>query len=351
MIYEATKNNITLAVEALNRSEVVGMPTETVYGLAGNVFDEHALAKIFSIKNRPTFDPLIVHVSKNLSAATGNSMIESLVQLSLVDVSSYSQSSLEIAERLLIEFWPGPFTLVLNKSKKVPDLATAGLNTVAIRMPNHLVAQALIDGAGFPLAAPSANMFGRISPTSAKNVAEELGSKVPIILDGGECEVGLESTVISIDETGEILLLRPGGTQLETIEKTVGARIRKARQGPSQSEKSPGMLPSHYAPRKKMLLVTANADFATSIENFKVGVILFSSADQSLARNVRRLSRVEPIVRALSKAGDTQEAARNLFQQMRYLDASDVDILVAEKCPTNEGLGFAINDRLTRAST
>lgn len=196
-------HDCALAVEALRLGNIIGMPTETVYGLAGNAFDADAVAKIFSAKERPSFDPLIVHVADDLNSVT------KLGSANIIAPESMTPSMIKITDALIQKFWPGPLTIILPKNRKIPDLVTSGLDQVGVRMPAHEVAQKLLKACGLPLAAPSANRFGRISPTTALHVAEELGTKIPYIVDGGSCTIGIESTVITVDDDC-VWLLRPG---------------------------------------------------------------------------------------------------------------------------------------------
>jgi L-threonylcarbamoyladenylate synthase len=301
-----TAEGLALAAARLAAGAVVAIPTETVYGLAGRAFDEHALAQIFAAKDRPTFDPLNVHVL----GLDAEGVIGPL-----------APAQRATAERLARAYWPGPLTLVLPRGARVPDLATSGLPTVAVRAPRHPVAQKLIAAVG-PLAAPSANRFGRISPTSAADVVAELGDRVELVVDGGPCDVGLESTIVAIDEGGGLTLLRPGGVPLDGLE-LAGGPVR-----------APGMLPSHYAPRKPLYFLGEPAPPG------RVGLLVFDPAAAARVAAVR--------VEVLGL--DLETAARRLFAALRALDASDADILVAERCPTRAGLGHAIADRLERAA-
>ena len=351
------------------------MPTETVYGLAGAAFNTEALAKIFAAKERPTFDPLIVHVFWDIHAsAGGGNFLENLEALDLISVSSLQLSARDAAQKLLAAFWPGPFTLVLPKSLSVPDLATSGLGSVALRMPAHPVAQKLILEAGTPLAAPSANRFGRISPTRAEHVMSELGGRIAMVLDGGPCQVGVESTILQIFGDGRVRLLRPGGTPLSRIEEVLGRKLDPAElgvsssapgtevNGPGAAQAAPGMLESHYAPRKPLILLPAPLDQLSGDEvralsaKVRPGTPVGLLAQKGEARQLR--TQLEALFgaqvadcRVLSAGGDLGEAARNLFSAMRELDNSAASILLAEPCSAgNEGLGYAIQDRLKRAS-
>lgn len=330
-LLQPTEQNLARAAAALRAGEVVGMPTETVYGLAGTATDARAVAKIFATKERPTFDPLIVHVAPEMS-------LEGIV------------ASVPTRARTLMDaFWPGPLTLVLPRGNRIPDLVTSGLPSVAVRMPRHPVAQALIREAGVPLAAPSANRFGRISPTSAADVQSELGDRIGLILDGGRCELGLESTVLAL-EGERALLLRPGGVPKSAIEQALGIEVLPAPkvEGPAAS---PGMLASHYAPRKPMTLLDApleRATFPAALPRI-IGVLAQSGDAEQRARELSQRLGVTVRVQVLSASGDPGEAARRLFASMRALDGSDAELLFAEPCPTEEGLGHAIADRLRRA--
>ncbi|MGK5083715.1 L-threonylcarbamoyladenylate synthase, partial [Bdellovibrionota bacterium FG-1] len=253
-ILSSTPDHIALVAQAIQHDEVVGMPTETVYGLAGGAFQPEALARIFETKERPTFDPLIVHVG------TEARNLKELEKLRLVNISLLSPIAYQRIELLIERFWPGPLTLVLPKQDAVPDLATSGLPSVALRMPAHPVAQALIAAAGTPLAAPSANRFGRISPTTAQAVADELGDRIDWIINGGHCQVGVESTVLRIEVDGRLTLLRPGGIARDQIEK-IGpwtVEIEQPSSNPiAAGMLAPGMLDSHYAPSKPMFMLPA----------------------------------------------------------------------------------------------
>lgn len=346
--------------QALRSGQLVAMPTETVYGLAGNVFDEHALARIFSAKERPAFDPLIVHVSPAM--LEGGDSLERLSELELVDASALSPAAASNARALIGAFWPGPLTLVLPKKTKVPDLATSGLSTVGVRMPRHPVAQALIDAAGKPLAAPSANRFGRISPTTAAHVNAELGDTISHILDGGPCTVGLESSVVHIAPDGLVTLLRPGGVGLGELERALGGKVSFETHpyAKTKAQAAPGMLESHYAPSKGLELlpcpVTSLSDeqlqaLAQRAQGLCLGVLLFKGDAKTVAQALAsRLGGLQVRALALSRSGELEEAARNLFAHLRALDASEAALLVAEPVETRSGLGLAIADRLKRAA-
>jgi L-threonylcarbamoyladenylate synthase len=361
-LLKPSPENLTRTAAAIARGEVVGMPTETVYGLAGAAFQPEALARIFDTKERPTFDPLILHVGLN-----GKGIFE-LERLKLIDGSQLSDTARTRAHALIQAFWPGPLTLVLPKHEQVPDLATSGLPTVAIRMPAHSVAQALIAASQTPLAAPSANRFGRISPTTAQAVAEELGDRIDWILDGGPCEIGVESTVIRVENDGTLLQLRPGGLTRAQLEFAAGCRIgsvdsnsRPVGTAPS----APGMLDSHYAPVKPMFLLPAPLAQLEPRQWEEIVVragdarnlgFLLQSGDENpaliqLHAELRKAgsAHLDLTVSSLSLSGDLREAARGLFAKMRALDASAAQVIFAEPCTVDRGLGHAIADRLGRA--
>ena len=303
------------AARLIREGELVAFPTETVYGLGGDATNERAVAKIFEAKGRPRFNPLISHVFDAGEARR-------LVRWN------------ETAEKLAARFWPGPLTLVLPRAERSPIalLATAGLDTAAIRVPAHPLAQALIRAAGRPIAAPSANRSGAVSPTRAEHVAESLGNRVKLILDGGPCEVGLESTVL--DLTGSTpTLLRPGGATREAIEAVIGAvALSDALPSGDAARKSPGQLESHYAPSRPVRL---NARTVAADE----GLLAFGSNPPAGARRTLNLS----------PAADLTEAAAHLFAMLRSLDGMDVSRIAVMPIP-EAGLGLAINDRLRRAA-
>jgi L-threonylcarbamoyladenylate synthase len=315
--------DIQAAADLLRKSEVAAIPTETVYGLAANAYNEAAVLKIFQAKERPAFDPLIVHV---------HSLEQVMEVVSFLDLDRGDIRA--EAEALMEKFWPGPLTLVLPKTDRVPDLVTSGLNTVAVRMPAHPMALELLRSLEFPLAAPSANPFGYVSPTTAQHVADQLGGRIPYILDGGPCTVGVESTIIGWEsDTGQWVLYRPGGTPLAEIEAVIGS-VGLAKK--SVLPASPGTLESHYAPRKPVYI----GDVKSLLKQYagqRVAVIAFTEDHDAWRTEV------------LSPDGDIAEAARHLFAALRSLDASDADVILAEIFP-QEGLGAAINDRLRRAS-
>lgn len=312
--------DIEKAKEFLEAGQLVGIPTETVYGLAGNALNVDAVAKIFQTKNRPSFDPLIVHTD------------------SIEKVNSFVADIPEILQRLAKEFWPGPLTLLLEKKSIIPDLVTAGLNRVAVRMPKHPLTLKLLKELSFPLAAPSANPFGYISPTKAVHVAQQLGEQISYILDGGSCEVGLESTIVGMED-GKVTIYRLGGLDLNLITELVGEVEIKSHS--SSNPAAPGLLKSHYAPSKEFILGDLNELVPEMLQLEKPFGVLSLNKRFSLDGPSPQFQ--------LSPSGDLVEAAKNLFDYLRQLDQSGATVIVAELMP-EQGLGRAINDRLRRAA-
>ena len=313
--------DIERAAAFLRQGQLVAIPTETVYGLAGNALDVKAVSSIFQTKNRPSFDPLILHVA------------------SLEQVSPFVSEFPEKLKRLAEAFWPGPLTLLLPRKSIVPDLVTSGLDRVAVRVPNHPLTLELLAQLDFPLAAPSANPFGYISPTQAAHVAAQLGAQIPFILDGGACAVGLESTIVGM-EGEQVIIYRLGGLELSKIESVVGTVTVQAHSTSNPS--APGQLASHYAPQKPFILGNLGELVPQLIQQGKkVGVLSFSTHFPSLSADCQVV---------LSASQDLTEAAQRLFMAMRLLDESQAELIVAEFVP-EIGLGRAINDRLKRAAT
>ncbi len=299
---------------------VVAFGTETVYGLGANAFDASAVARVFDVKARPRLDPLIVHVAER------------------GDLERLTTHIPATAERLAEHFWPGPLTLVLQKSDDVPDLVTAGLPTVAVRVPDHQLARQLIVLAGVPIAAPSANRFGEVSPTTAAHVSQQLGDRIDYILDGGPCGVGVESTVLHL-AGDHPLLLRPGGVTQEEIESVIGPVQRPvaAASDPSGPQMSPGLLSRHYAPRTPLRII---ADLSDVPPEPCTGLLTLRPVTAS-----ERFAAVE----VLSEQGDLREAAANFYAAVRRLDDRGLKRIMALPFP-EEGLGRALNDRLRRAA-
>lgn len=370
-ILTSTPENLELAAAALRRGDVVGIPTETVYGLAGLAFDERALARVFAAKDRPTFDPLIVHVARDVSSSSYSRFdwLEFLSESNLVAPERFGPLAVERV-RLLTTLWPGPLTLVLPKQPNMPDLATSGLDTVAIRAPRHAIAQALLRAVGQPLVAPSANRFGRISPTSARDVQAELGDRIELILDGGPCDIGLESTVVHVAESGQVTLLRPGAVTSDALQGLIGARVQSPAAGnlatTTPAQRSPGMLASHYAPIKPLYLLPAplagmSGEQVSRLQSMLghrtgVGVVLYTGSPADALTGLPACfwstSETQPVARVLTSKGDAAEAAFNLFRTLRELDAHpQVQVILVEPVPDESGLGHAIADRLRRASS
>lgn len=312
---------IRLAANIIRTGGLVSFPTETVYGLGCDALNPVAAAKVFEAKQRPRFDPLIVHLADQ-------SMLETVA-------SSVSPT----ASRLIDAFWPGPLTLVLPKRPDVPDLVTAGLPTVAVRIPNHHVAQAFIREAQAPIAAPSANPFGYVSPTTAQHVYDGLGDIVDLILDGGPCSIGVESTIISL--TGSIPeLLRAGSLSLEEIQAVIGPVKRTTPS--SKTEHMPGQSARHYATNTPVIILPAQGECPAPQGSERIGLLAISTPHYS----TDRFSAVE----ILSPSGDLREVAHHLFAALRKLDGLGLDRLYAEPCE-EIGLGLAIMDRLRRCAT
>jgi len=316
--FNACGSDVSSAASFLSHGEVVAIPTETVYGLACNAFDEQAVTEVFRLKNRPFFDPLIVHVA---SMERAKDVVEELP---------------EMAQKLMDAFWPGPLTLLLPKKSTVPDLVTSGLSTVAVRMPAHELTLELLSSINFPLAAPSANPFGYVSPTTAGHVMGHFDGQIPYVLDGGACRVGIESTIVGFTG-GDAIVYRLGGISLESLNEVVSGFELELMH--SSKPSAPGMLKSHYAPRTPLTI--------QSLEEFKRGHHIGSTAYISF-KDAFEMDGVEVFV--LSPLSDPSEAARNLFKVMRLVDSGNYDRIVAEKLP-EVGLCRAINDRLFRAST
>ena len=311
--------DINYTKQLLEEGELVAIPTETVYGLAGNALNEDAVIKIFETKNRPQFNPLIVHVT------------------SFSEIEKYVSFIPEKAKLLAEIFIPGPLTFLLTKKESIPDIVTAGSDKVAIRIPNHPMTLVLLKQLDFPLAAPSANPFGYVSPTNAQHVHDSLNGKISYILDGGECTVGLESTIIGFDEEENIIIHRIGGISIEEIKKISGDKITLQTKETDLPD-APGQLKSHYATHTPLYLGNIDELIKKNKEK-KMAVISFS-------KNCDDVDIKNQFV--LSPSGNLEEAAKNLFKVLRKTDELNVDIVIAELLP-EKGLGRAINDRLKRA--
>ena len=340
---------IEKAKDLLTSGKPIGFPTETVYGLAADAANESAILAVYQVKARPSFDPLIVHIADSAKD------LDDLAALKLVDSSQIGAIHCSQINTLMKSFWPGPLTLILPKHQTVSDLITSGLPMIGIRMPDHPVAQSILKAFGKPLAAPSANRFGRISPTSAKHVDEELGNLIELIVDGGDCERGVESTVIGLADNGGFNLLRPGSLAAEDIESVLGETLKI----PTAESKaaSPGTLASHYAPEKKFILLPKQLSLMSASDLTAIGVgaktnIALLIPCGKHADSYFRSTNVTLIgSRVLSATDDEQEASKNLFRFMRELDALPADVIVCEPILYDGGLWIAIKDRLKRAAT
>lgn len=318
IIYPATAVTIERAARVLRNGGLVAFPTETVYGLGGDALNPHAVARIFEAKQRPRFDPLIVHIPR------------------IEDLDTVARPC-DMALLLADAFWPGPLTLVLPKRGQVPDIVTSGLPSVAVRVPDNAVAIRMIELSGRPVAAPSANRFGCTSPTTSSHVEKAMGRDVDMILDGGPCRIGLESTILSLLDADRPVLLRSGGVPVEDIEQVVG---------PVASPKSatsvlvaPGMLPRHYAPRTPIRFLTEQRPAAGETEE-RIGLLALTCPIDPQGYRA---------VEVLSESGDLTEAAANLFAALHRLDAAGLDLILCEPMP-ERGIGAAIMDRLRRAT-
>ncbi|WP_329806477.1 L-threonylcarbamoyladenylate synthase [Flavobacterium facile] len=312
-------NDILKAATLLNENEVIGLPTETVYGLAANAYSETAIAKIFSIKKRPTFNPLIVHI-KNIA-----------------QLDEIAQEIPDLAYELANKFWPGPLTLILKKKAHISNLITANQDTVAIRMPNHPVALELLNHLSFPLVAPSANPYTAISPTKASHVHNYFPNDVKLVLEGGTCSAGVESTIIGF-ENNKTILYRLGALALEDIQKVTGKII--VQNNNNKTPIAPGMTLKHYAP-KTSIVVTKNVSEAINFHaSKKIGLVLFDTPQPNIDSSYQII---------LSPESNLKEAAANLYNALHQLDNMDLDIIIAERFPEH-GLGNTINDRLERAT-
>ncbi|MDH3381855.1 MAG: L-threonylcarbamoyladenylate synthase [Flavobacteriaceae bacterium] len=312
-------NDLSFATELLSDDEVVAIPTETVYGLAGNAFSKKAINKIYKIKKRPFSNPLIVHVADI-------SMINEIAK----DIP-------EIAWELLKKFSPGPLTVLLPKKETILDEVTSGLKDVAIRIPNHQLTLELLQKLDFPLVAPSANPYGYISPTKPSHVHKQLGSKIPYILDGGSCDKGIESTVVGF-ENGKIIIYRLGAISLEMIAEVSKEVI--IRDTEEEKPLSPGMVPHHYSPHTKLILTDKPEEIVKFYKDDEVAFIGFKNKLNCIPDENQLV---------LSSDGNLNEAAQNLYHALHLMDDKNLKVIVAEKMP-NEGIGKSINDRLTRAS-
>ncbi len=325
-IFRPTETNLARLAGALRRGAIVGVPSETVYGLAADALSQEACSGIFAAKGRPTTDPLIVHLAS----------IKELPRVAHANA---------VALKLAKSLWPGPLTLVLPKTDAVPDIVTAGKRTVAVRIPAHPLFRKLIRLVGRPLAAPSANPFGYVSPTTAQHVRDGLsGTRLRHVLDGGECQVGVESTIIDLVDPDQPRLLRPGGLAVGEIEKAAGCKIllpRPARLEPGVAAPAPGMLARHYSPRTPITLHERIGED---------GLAKLSAGEAVLLLRRPARHREDSRIFWLSEDGNLDEIARNLFSLLRRLDGGSWKRIHAETPAGAEGLAPAMRDRLTRAA-
>ncbi|MBR3988266.1 MAG: threonylcarbamoyl-AMP synthase [Clostridia bacterium] len=331
LLLSTSEEDINLAASFIKTGGVVGMPTETVYGLAANALDEKAVAKIFEAKGRPSDNPLIVHISD----------FEDIEKFGLVNEVP------AVAKLLAEKFWPGPLTIIMPKSDNVPEITTGGLDTVAVRLPSDVNARKLIRASGCPLAAPSANISGSPSPTTANHVFSDMNGKIPAIIDGGECQVGLESTVVSVKDD-VITVLRPGGITAEDLRSVYSnvevcdAVLNKLKEG--ETALSPGMKYKHYSPKAKVILVKSSDkafyDFINK-QNIDETVALCYKEDEDFVKI--------PAILMGSKE-DLEAQAHNLFADLRLIDACENVKTAYVRCPEAEGIGMAVLNRLIRAA-
>jgi L-threonylcarbamoyladenylate synthase len=317
------------AIKLLREGEVVALPTETVYGLAADALNPEAVAKIFEAKERPRFDPLIVHLPNR----------KALSEIAIVEP--------PIASQLIEKFWPGPLTIIFRKCDVVPDIVTAGLETVAVRMSAHPVFREIVSALDRPLAAPSANRFGRVSPTTGQHVLDELDGRIPLIVDGGPTEYGIESTIVRIVD-GVIEVLRRGPITGEMLHSF--AEVREDTSAGTIT--APGQSLTHYAPRTRLIMVENFSEVVVT-PGKRVGALLLCPvagvADPGPRSATAATAAEFATIRYLSERGDLREAGANLFRMLRELDAENLDLIVAARMP-EDGIGAAINDRLERAS-
>lgn len=329
MLYPCNEENIKKAADILRSGGIAAFPTETVYGLGADAFNAKAVARVFEVKRRPRFDPLIVHIADEAG-------FERVARLPPSGTAAYRYTA-----ALKAAFWPGPLTLVLTKRPEVPALVSAGLDTVAVRFPEHPAAQKLIALSGGAVAAPSANPFGYLSPTRAEHVLEQLGDSVDMILDGGSTSVGVESTVLDITSPHPSIL-RPGGVSRERLEDALSIRVYESACAEEEGSAvaSPGLLSCHYAPRLPLSLIRRGEVFTCRTQD--AALIYFNRAEHRGTADGKGSF-------FLSETGDLAEAAASLFETLHLADSTGKAKIIAEAAP-DEGIGRAINDRLVRAA-
>lgn len=313
-------STIKLAVKYLTSNGVIGFPTETVYGLAANAFSEEAIEKIFRVKNRPSNNPLIVHIK------------------SINELDSVAIDVPDVAYRLANEFWPGPLTLILKKHPSIPYSVTAQQETVAVRIPNHSVALELLNQLDFPLVAPSANPYTRISPTTAEHVENYFGDQIDMVLDGGKCSAGIESTIVGF-ENDKTIIYRLGALAKEDIEKVV-VTVTLHQKEENNTVRTPGMHLKHYAPKTHFKVTDSIIQEISTLNDKRIGILSFTAILPNFPPENQYV---------LSESGSLIEAASNLYTVLHQIDSKGFDVIIAEYLP-NHGLGTSINDRLSRAA-
>ncbi len=335
---------IGFAAEVIRQGGLVAFPTETVYGLGANALDADAVAKVFSAKQRLLNDPLIVHVD---ATNNGPCLISELVRQGILGALSAPQDA--IAQKLACAFWPGPLTLVLPRGERIPPIVTAGQDTVAVRVPNHPIALELIRRSGVPIAAPSANRFGHVSPTMAQHVLDDLAGRIDVVLDGGPTPIGIESTVLDVTVTPPVVL-RPGGLIRAQIEAVIGpvrdrpAGAEESAQSDARPQQSPGLLSKHYAPRAELRVARTTAELIETRrvlmgQGLSVGLLIMDAQQADCAG-------LAPV---FTLGHDLESVARNVYAGLRALDSAGVDVILVSEVEA-QGIGEAIADRLKRAS-
>jgi L-threonylcarbamoyladenylate synthase len=314
-------SDILKATQLLKASNVVCIPTETVYGLAANAYDRIAVKKIFQIKNRPYYDPIIVHAP------------------SLEAVNEFVTHIPDLAIEVATKFWPGPLTMLLPKNNKIPEIVTSSLPLVGVRIPNHQTTLELLNNLDFPLAAPSANTFNYISPTKPEHIVKNLGEKIPYILDGGTCRLGMESTIIGFD-LNTIVVYRLGAITIDNIKNELRDQRIQVKLY-TNTKITPGSFSKHYSPKTPILLTTDIEGDIHTHKGKKVGALTFNNNLKNHQLYAKRV---------LTESGDLNEAAKNLYSHLIDLDNSNVDLILASYVP-NIGIGSTINDRLSRAAS
>ena len=319
---------IKQASDVIRKGGLVAFPTETVYGLGANAMDPEAVTKIFEAKNRPLDDPLIVHIAEEK------------------DLKKLSKEIPEEATKLVGHFWPGPLTTVLKKTEEVPELVTTGLDTVAVRMPSNRIAREFIKTAGVPIAAPSANLFGRPSPTRARHVIHDLDGRIDLVLDGGPTEIGIESTVVEFIE-GKVIVLRPGGIDIESLHSVIGnVHIYE---GTEELDRSPGKYPQHYSPHATVVVVERSDSQVERVISIAENMISQKKKVGILAKKENAGEYRPYDVKILGPENDGKTCASNLFHILREFDTENVDVIIAEAIP-EKGLGLAVMNRLRKAA-